>query len=317
MNHTSPDFLDDFQTAPSHNSDSHAFLAWCIVGLFATASALSAIYNAFFQPGSRLSRWKQQLRGQARGTAVNLMHTVTQRRQQQQRHQATSPPNAWLRDQAPHTPLHQTLRQQSAGYRVPLEHEDDAGHGQQQQPHEGWSPELLRSCKPEHVIASPQGLKSTPEFDNYVKGKRLLWESSAEHKLKIYKSLRCVDPDGFQRLFTRQDIKEYDEVQPSKLLSAAEYLLSSITTLTLLALPLSSAWAKHQLAFAFLWVSAKFFACMHGSTSLYAYMFGIYGTFVFVRVEPEIFRFNGVYRMIYYYCGCSSDYGGVVAMEVS
>eukprot|EP00877_Chromochloris_zofingiensis_P014405 jgi/Chrzof1/9218/Cz03g40100.t1 len=35
-----------------------------------------------------------------------------------------------------------------------------------------------------------------------------------------------------------------------------------------------------------------------------------------VRVEPEIFRFNGVYRLIYYYCGCSSDYGGVVAMEV-
>eukprot|EP00877_Chromochloris_zofingiensis_P000946 jgi/Chrzof1/10852/Cz05g14160.t1 len=36
-----------------------------------------------------------------------------------------------------------------------------------------------------------------------------------------------------------------------------------------------------------------------------------------VRVEPEIFRFNGVYRLTYYYCGCSSDYGGVVAMEVS
>eukprot|EP00877_Chromochloris_zofingiensis_P014707 jgi/Chrzof1/9490/Cz04g05040.t1 len=36
-----------------------------------------------------------------------------------------------------------------------------------------------------------------------------------------------------------------------------------------------------------------------------------------VRVEPETFRFNGVYRLIYYYCGCSSDYGGVVAMEVS
>eukprot|EP00877_Chromochloris_zofingiensis_P014785 jgi/Chrzof1/9560/Cz04g07260.t1 len=35
-----------------------------------------------------------------------------------------------------------------------------------------------------------------------------------------------------------------------------------------------------------------------------------------VRVEPERFRFNGVYRLIYYYCGCSSDYGGVVAMEV-
>eukprot|EP00877_Chromochloris_zofingiensis_P000487 jgi/Chrzof1/10439/UNPLg00366.t1 len=39
--------------------------------------------------------------------------------------------------------------------------------------------------------------------------------------------------------------------------------------------------------------------------------------FILVRVEPEIFRFNGVYRLIYYYCGCSSDYGGVVATEVS
>eukprot|EP00877_Chromochloris_zofingiensis_P007298 jgi/Chrzof1/2821/Cz12g00030.t1 len=35
------------------------------------------------------------------------------------------------------------------------------------------------------------------------------------------------------------------------------------------------------------------------------------------KVEPEIFRFNGVYRLIYYYCGCSSDCGGVVAMEFS
>eukprot|EP00877_Chromochloris_zofingiensis_P007713 jgi/Chrzof1/3195/Cz12g15130.t1 len=36
-----------------------------------------------------------------------------------------------------------------------------------------------------------------------------------------------------------------------------------------------------------------------------------------VRVEPEIFRLNGVYRLIYYYCGSSSDCGGVVAMEFS
>eukprot|EP00877_Chromochloris_zofingiensis_P008917 jgi/Chrzof1/4279/Cz14g06040.t1 len=36
-----------------------------------------------------------------------------------------------------------------------------------------------------------------------------------------------------------------------------------------------------------------------------------------VRVEPEIFRSNGVYRLIYYYCGSSSDCGGVVAMEFS
>eukprot|EP00877_Chromochloris_zofingiensis_P006426 jgi/Chrzof1/2036/UNPLg00692.t1 len=38
---------------------------------------------------------------------------------------------------------------------------------------------------------------------------------------------------------------------------------------------------------------------------------------VIVRVEPEIFRLNGVYRLIYYYCGSSSDCGGVVAMESS
>eukprot|EP00877_Chromochloris_zofingiensis_P003157 jgi/Chrzof1/12842/Cz07g09100.t1 len=36
-----------------------------------------------------------------------------------------------------------------------------------------------------------------------------------------------------------------------------------------------------------------------------------------VRVEPEIFRLNGVCRLIYYYCDCSSDCGGVVAMEFS
>eukprot|EP00877_Chromochloris_zofingiensis_P011841 jgi/Chrzof1/6910/Cz02g03030.t1 len=35
------------------------------------------------------------------------------------------------------------------------------------------------------------------------------------------------------------------------------------------------------------------------------------------RVEPEIFRLNGVCRLIYYYCDCSSDCGGVVAMEFS
>eukprot|EP00877_Chromochloris_zofingiensis_P009942 jgi/Chrzof1/5200/Cz15g16040.t1 len=29
------------------------------------------------------------------------------------------------------------------------------------------------------------------------------------------------------------------------------------------------------------------------------------------RVDPEIFRLNGVYRLIYYYCDCSSDCGGV------
>eukprot|EP00877_Chromochloris_zofingiensis_P007778 jgi/Chrzof1/3253/Cz12g17140.t1 len=36
-----------------------------------------------------------------------------------------------------------------------------------------------------------------------------------------------------------------------------------------------------------------------------------------VRVEPEIFRLNGVCGLIYYYCDCSSDCGGVVAMEFS
>eukprot|EP00877_Chromochloris_zofingiensis_P004554 jgi/Chrzof1/1409/Cz10g06220.t1 len=41
------------------------------------------------------------------------------------------------------------------------------------------------------------------------------------------------------------------------------------------------------------------------------------GSTTSVRVEPEIFRLNGVYRLIYYYCGSSSDCGGVVAMEFS
>eukprot|EP00877_Chromochloris_zofingiensis_P014071 jgi/Chrzof1/8918/Cz03g29040.t1 len=47
------------------------------------------------------------------------------------------------------------------------------------------------------------------------------------------------------------------------------------------------------------------------------WLFTILHLFATVRVEPEVFRLNGVYRLIYYYCGSSSDCGGVVAMELS
>ncbi|KAF6262147.1 hypothetical protein COO60DRAFT_1699434 [Scenedesmus sp. NREL 46B-D3] len=154
---------------------------------------------------------------------------------------------------------------------------------QLQEPESSWDAALLSKCAAESpFIGSVEALQRSPAFRSHisqVRGRRLNYETAESHKLRVYKALREVDPAGFQQLFSRKDVQEYDEVPPSRLLSALECLASSALSLGLLALPwLLPSLLPLRAAAAAVWVCLSLAAAANGYTSPAAALLRVYAT---------------------------------------
>uniref|UniRef100_A0A383WLQ8 Uncharacterized protein n=3 Tax=Tetradesmus obliquus TaxID=3088 RepID=A0A383WLQ8_TETOB len=154
---------------------------------------------------------------------------------------------------------------------------------EQQEPESSWEPALLSSCAAASpYIGSVEALQRSPAFRSHisqVRGRRLNYETAESHKLRVYKALREVDPPSFQQLFSRQDVQEYDEVPPSRLMSAFDCLASSALTLGLLALPwLLPSLASYRAAAAATWAALTLLAAAHGYTSPAAALLRVHAT---------------------------------------
>eukprot|EP00195_Chlamydomonas_chlamydogama_P001991 CAMPEP_0202917150 /NCGR_PEP_ID=MMETSP1392-20130828/70335_1 /ASSEMBLY_ACC=CAM_ASM_000868 /TAXON_ID=225041 /ORGANISM="Chlamydomonas chlamydogama, Strain SAG 11-48b" /LENGTH=333 /DNA_ID=CAMNT_0049609805 /DNA_START=376 /DNA_END=1377 /DNA_ORIENTATION=- len=108
---------------------------------------------------------------------------------------------------------------------------------QQSQPGGGWDADLLaRSQMNTAYITSVEGLESSRAFQ--------AWKSNntekylLQNRIATYKDLRKLDPDGFRVLMTRREVMDYELVAPARILPAAEYLLTVLTTTLCLAMAL-------------------------------------------------------------------------------
>ncbi|KAF8071327.1 FKBP13 [Scenedesmus sp. PABB004] len=81
----------------------------------------------------------------------------------------------------------------------------------EQEPASSWDPELLARCAGESPwITSVEGLQRSPAYRSHisrVRGRQLNYETAAQHRLRVYRALRDVDPSGFAALFSRKDLK--------------------------------------------------------------------------------------------------------------
>eukprot|EP00878_Enallax_costatus_P017859 GHUV01018767.1.p1 GENE.GHUV01018767.1~~GHUV01018767.1.p1 ORF type:complete len:421 (+),score=106.85 GHUV01018767.1:583-1845(+) len=163
------------------------------------------------------------------------------------------------------------------------------------EPVSNWDSGLLDRCAASSpYITSLEALQSSPAYRSHisaVRGRRLQYETAETHKLKIYKALRDVDPPGFQQLFSRKDIKEFDEVTPSQLLSAFECLSSSSLTLVLLLLPwLIPGLQPYGVAAALLWCCLYLLAASKGCISPVAWVLSIHSTYGEYGMFPSCWR---------------------------